>query len=336
MESVEAIAALDALPSEVAVLDADGVITYTNRAWREFGVENDNPIPGCIGMSYLEVCDAASDDPLTATIAAGIRDLLAGDREFFTTVYPCHSPTRRRWFSLQAFPVEMGEGLGRQIMLVHSDVMPGGDREARAEVERLSVLAGVLTHDLTNSLSVARGYLALLSEEIDSPYLGPLTQAVERMTAITEAAGLVARQGAVTEFDEVDVGLLARRTWLGLEPEPATIEVHEVGVIEADEDLLRMLFENLFRNAVEHAGERVHVAVGPLDDGDGFYVADDGPGIPLDLRAEVFKAGFTTETADTGLGLALVARIASAHGWEVRVTDANSGGARIEITGVTR
>ncbi len=77
---------------------------------------------------------------------------------------------------------------------------------------------------------------------------------------------------------------------------------------------------------------RVIVRVGPLDHG--FYVEDDGPGIPVDIKDDVFDHGFTTAEDGSGYGLSIVRTIAGAHGWDILVTDSDTGGARFEITGV--
>ncbi|PSP62672.1 hypothetical protein BRC73_00365 [Halobacteriales archaeon QH_7_66_37] len=76
----------------------------------------------------------------------------------------------------------------------------------------------------------------------------------------------------------------------------------------------------------------VEITVGDLPGG--FYVADDGPGIPADEREQVFKSGYSTSDDGTGFGLSIVAEIAEAHGWAVDAVDADGGGARFEITGV--
>jgi PAS domain S-box-containing protein len=76
----------------------------------------------------------------------------------------------------------------------------------------------------------------------------------------------------------------------------------------------------------------VTVTVGDLDDG--FYVADDGPGVPESEPESLFDAGYTTSENGTGFGLSIVEQIADAHGWEIRVTESEAGGARFEITGV--
>jgi signal transduction histidine kinase len=99
--------------------------------------------------------------------------------------------------------------------------------------------------------------------------------------------------------------------------------------IEADRTRLQQLLENVFRNAVEHGGDAPTVRIGDLDDG--FYVADDGPGIPEDEQQTVFERGYSTTPEGTGFGLAIVAEIAHAHDWDVVVTDSASGGARFEF-----
>jgi signal transduction histidine kinase len=76
----------------------------------------------------------------------------------------------------------------------------------------------------------------------------------------------------------------------------------------------------------------VTVTVGELDDG--FFIGDDGPGIPEDERERIFDAGYSTREDGTGFGLSIVRRIVEAHDWEIRVTDGAEGGTRFEVTAV--
>lgn len=76
------------------------------------------------------------------------------------------------------------------------------------------------------------------------------------------------------------------------------------------------------------------MTVGALSDRPGFYVSDDGPGIPEGDRESVFEAGYTTRKEGTGFGLAIVAEVVTAHGWKIQVTESDAGGARFEIFGV--
>ena len=86
------------------------------------------------------------------------------------------------------------------------------------------------------------------------------------------------------------------------------------------------------RNAVEHSASDVTVTIGDLDDG--FFVADNGPGIPPEERDAVFESGHSTKEDGTGFGLSIVKEVVKTHGWEVGVTESEAGGARFEITGV--
>jgi PAS domain S-box-containing protein len=79
-------------------------------------------------------------------------------------------------------------------------------------------------------------------------------------------------------------------------------------------------------------GTGVTVTVGTT--GGGFYVADDGPGVPEADHEALFEAGYSTDDDGSGFGLAIVDRIAEAHGWSVDVAESADGGARFEITGV--
>jgi PAS domain S-box-containing protein len=82
-------------------------------------------------------------------------------------------------------------------------------------------------------------------------------------------------------------------------------------------------------------GDPLEVRVGSLDGERGFFVADDGSGIPPATRERAFDPGFTTVADGTGLGLAIVHRIFEAHGWSVEVTESETGGARFVVRGVT-
>ncbi|MFC5133813.1 MULTISPECIES: sensor histidine kinase [Haloferacaceae] len=154
------------------------------------------------------------------------------------------------------------------------------------------------------------------------------------MTELIEDALSFARMGdRVVDVERVDVAAVAERAWGTVETADATLRIEEVGAIDGDASRLRTLFENLFRNAVEHGGEGVTVTVGR--EGTTLFVADDGPGIPEADRETVFEVGFSTNHDGTGFGLGIVSEIATAHGWTAAATEAEGGGARIELRGVT-
>jgi PAS domain S-box-containing protein len=211
------------------------------------------------------------------------------------------------------------------------------ERELERTNERLEEFASVVSHDLRNPLSVARGRLDLERDERDSEHLDAVDTALDRMTSLVGNVLTLARQGQpISGTERVSLADATRRCWELVDADEATIVVEEDCAFRADPDRLPQLFANLFGNAVDHAEPAVTIRVGALPDGDGFYVADDGPGIPRDDRDDVFRSGFSTDPDGTGYGLAIVDEIADAHGWNVGVIDAQSGGARFEVTGVER
>ncbi|OYR81063.1 histidine kinase, partial [Halorubrum distributum] len=173
-------------------------------------------------------------------------------------------------------------------------------------------------------------------------------RAHDRMTALIDDLLTLAREGdPVTDAEPVDLGRVVGSCWRTVDTRDATLRSEAEGIILADEGRLRQLLENLIRNSVEHGstssraepddsvehgGKDVTVTVGTLSDG--FYVADDGPGIDPDRREEVFDAGYSTSQSGTGFGLRIVEQVADAHGWSVRAVESEEGGARFEITGV--
>jgi PAS domain S-box-containing protein len=209
--------------------------------------------------------------------------------------------------------------------------------ERRAELERqnerLEEFAGTVAHDLRNPLTVARAELDIARASGDDERLDVVESAHERMTQmIAELLSLARRGQAVVDPDPVVLAEVVDRAWRHVATEEAALvrTLDRSATVTADEGRLAELFENLFRNAVEHAGESVAVTVGQLPDG-GFYVEDDGPGVPPDERDTVFEAGYTDAPDGTGFGLSIVRQIVDGHGWDLTLTDGREGGARFEV-----
>ena len=131
----------------------------------------------------------------------------------------------------------------------------------------------------------------------------------------------------------MSLAAIVNNCWEMVDHKNAALVVDDDLTFAVDPDRLQQLFENLFRNAIEHGGDNVTIRIGALD-GEGFYVEDDGPGIPEEKREAVFDSGFTTNRDGTGFGLAIVKEIAEAHGWTILLVDADEGGARFEISNV--
>jgi len=320
---------LDSLDDAVYAVRPDGTIAYVNERYAEMkGVSREE-------LVGTDIYDWVTEE--TADEARRVREEMAAeDRESGTVEYEFLTADGER------FPVEMrfnrvtgedGEELNR--VGVIRDVRERKRREEtlREKNERLEEFASIVSHDLRNPLSVARGRLDLVREERDSEHLEAVARAHERMETLIEDLLTLARDGdAVEETERVPLRGLAEACWEGVETADATLRVETDRAVRADRSRLRQVFENLVRNSVEHAGEDVTVTVGDRDGG--FYVADDGPGISAADRDAVFETGHSTAADGTGFGLAIVESVAAAHGWDVRVTESADGGARFDFTGV--
>jgi PAS domain S-box-containing protein len=207
------------------------------------------------------------------------------------------------------------------------------ERELKQKKEQLEEFAGVVSHDLRNPLNVAQGRLELARQESESEHLEPAANAIDRCLTLIDDLLKLSREGVRTgELEPVDISEIATECWRNVETAHASLVVETEQTIRADPSRLKELLENLLRNAVEHGGDDVAVTINAGDDG--FYIADDGSGIPDGKQDAIFETGYTTAADGTGFGLDIVEKIADAHGWDVQVTESETGGARFEFTGV--
>ena len=204
-------------------------------------------------------------------------------------------------------------------------------RTVERQNERLKEFASVVSHDLRNPLNVARGHFELARDTGGDRHFEKTERALDRMETLIGDLLSLARQGQdVRETERLDLETVVARAWSTVSTGDATLVVDgDLGEIDADGGRLRELFENLFRNSVEHAGSDVTVTVAGTPEG--FAVADDGPGVPEDEREHVFDHGYSTAADGSGLGLTIVENIVDAHGWEIRVDESEAGGARFEV-----
>jgi nitrogen-specific signal transduction histidine kinase len=234
--------------------------------------------------------------------------------------------TTTRALSVSVTPVDR-DGVTAGHVLVVRDVT---ERERRER--RLAEFASVVSHDLRNPLNVAHGHLELGRESGDDQHFREVDGALDRMEHIIEDLLTLAREGDATpDAEPVSLAAAAETAWASVESTgaEATLEVGEDTMLVADETAFVRLLENLFRNSTEHAGCDVTVSVGATEDG--FFVEDDGSGIPAENRESVFESGYTTSDGGTGFGLSIVDEIADSHGWTVDLVDGESGGARFEF-----
>ncbi|CCC41887.1 hybrid sensor histidine kinase/response regulator [Haloquadratum walsbyi] len=238
-------------------------------------------------------------------------------------------------------PVESDSKEITHVMAVAQDITEFAEdrKQLKRQNKRLDEFASVVSHDLRNPLSVAEGNVELLREDCNcnNKRIDRIDSALTRMDDLIENLLTLARADEqINGTESVNLAELSQNCRQNVETTDAdatvNIDITATQSIEADPNRLAQLLENLMRNAIEHTNEDVAVTIGELEDG--FYVEDDGSGVPADKRDDVFEAGYTTTNQGTGFGLSIVKQVVEAHGWEMSLTEGSEGGARFEVTQV--
>ncbi|MFP4628518.1 MAG: histidine kinase N-terminal 7TM domain-containing protein [Halobacteriales archaeon] len=319
MTPVERRTVMEALSVGVLAVDDEGRVTSVNRAARVLlGIPDDRTVVG----DALEHVESVGGD-LVAWLddADGARDILELD-------------LGDRILSCQRTPLRRADDPTGGWVVLATDVTESRrtNRALERQNERLERFASVVSHDLRSPLTVAERSLEL-AETPDDDHIDRAQRALDRMYRLIDDLLSLAREGnEIDAVEPVSLAAVVEASTDAVEAEAGEIRVDVDATVLADRGRLRQLFENLFRNAVEHAQAPVTVEVGELTDG--FYVEDDGPGIPPDEREAVFKAGYSTADDGTGFGLAIVREIVEAHGWDLELRRGDAGGARFEVTEV--
>jgi signal transduction histidine kinase len=327
---------LDAVPDpslRYELRDGGLLVTHTNRAFdATFGrPEAGTPLGKCLNEQQVGLDADSASAVCSSLVETGAVDMTSQSSEEG---------------ALRLRAADGPDSDGDEGLLTLEPIEPDGEDAIGVEN-----IATVVSHDLRNPLDVAKAHLRAARERGDAEHFDRVDEAHDRMERIIEDVLTLARgDGTITPSESVDLGDVARDAWSTVDTNDASLEVSsDLPTVEADHSRLQRLFENLFRNSVEHgstssrsssshedgaedgAGEpSVDVRVGTTSDG-GFFVADDGVGIPADDRNRVFEPGYSSSDRGAGLGLTIVERIAEAHGWAVSIPAATDGGARFEF-----
>lgn len=215
----------------------------------------------------------------------------------------------------------------RQRLLAES----AADADPAIERDPLAIFGSTVSHELRNHLGTAR----LAVEPLEGPTTEQAFSALDRLeTLATEAEAIASNE--VEEPDPVDLSEAGSAAADRLTGPDARIVIEAGQSIAADRDLLTLMIENLFWNAVEHGSTHSQtqsadavgggtVTIRVVDTENGFAVVDDGPGFESE---DPFAWGYTTGDGQ-GAGLAIVRSIAQAHGWSVSAS--NDDGARVDV-----
>jgi signal transduction histidine kinase len=240
----------------------------------------------------------------------------------------------------------VGSGLAWRNLAKSSDLQIRLVRasEMTTHLKEMNLAAAGLAHETRNPLNIIRGLAQMISKQPDAA-----TEIQKKSRSIIDEADKVAAQ--LNEFINYSRPREVRRSRLALgsvinevvrtlnydlEEKKISLQVKgEQLSVEADEQLLRQALFNLLLNAIQavDGNGEIHVSAERRNATEAVLeVRDNGPGVPLDRRTEIFKPYFTTQKSGTGLGLAVVQQIVLAHGWEVECLANEPQGAIFRIS----
>jgi signal transduction histidine kinase len=226
-----------------------------------------------------------------------------------------------------------------------SDELEAKNRELvrKNRLADLGQMASHVAHEVRNALAPVTLYLSLLRRSLKDDAAGlrildklesgftSLEATVHDMLSFTSDRRPSWRRFALRDLvSDVCESLSPQLNAHGLS---VSWQVAADLAVWGDPDMLRRALVNLTLNAIDampRGGEICFSAAG-LDEAIEIEVADSGPGIPEDLAPRIFEPFFTTKSDGAGLGLAIVYRVAEAHGGEVRAANCPEGGAAFTI-----
>jgi PAS domain S-box-containing protein len=324
----------------ITVVDEDGTITYQSPSIQQILGRDAERV---CGEPFVNLVHPDDVEPVETTLQDVTRDPADEPRREYRMV---RADGETRLFD-SAFENLLQTPFIEGIVITSRDVTERKERERRLEAqnERLEKFASIVSHDLRNPLNVTNGRLDLLASEIESEHIEPIERSLNRMGRLIDDLLTLARSGqTVQEPDPVPLAVIAEEAWQNVQAidSELVIDVDSTVTIPADHDRLLHVFENLYRNATDHNDCPVTITVSVTDEAPvhdrpaagGFYVADDGQGVPPSKEEAIFEHGYTESEDGSGLGLAIVEDIVDAHGWDIEVTDGPAGGAKFVISGM--
>ena len=326
MPSRFAIAAFDALPANVAILDARGTLVAVNRAWRDFARENGAHDGGDTGQNYLTVCEATdgADREYALAIAAGIRAVLAHTADVFELEYPRHAPHEPRYLLARVtafvqdgerFAVVMHANITRRklaelrlLELTHTleahvearvNELADKNAELEASNRELAQFAYVASHDLQEPLRMVGSYADLLRRryggQLDAKadvYLDHIGEGVARMRRLIRDLLSLARVDGEPAHETLDMNALFGEVCAGLPGlRGARVVRHAAPPAQANRAQIAQVLSNLLGNALKfRSAKPLCVSFEGWSDGDlaHYVLRDNGIGIAPEHLERIF------------------------------------------------
>lgn len=333
-------AVIESAVDGIVVIDARGVIEAFNpAAERLFGYSEGEVVGRNVSMLMPEPYHDEHDGYLRRYVTTGAARIIGIGREVTGL------RRDRSTFPLHLSVGEVSIGGERKFTGILHDLSRRVQMEEQlreqATLARLGEMAAVIAHEVKNPLAGIRGAIQIIGSRLgDRPETRIIGEIVGRIDALDEMMKdmLLFARPPRPRLLRVEVALLVASTAELLRGDPAIADV-QVEVdgaappIEADAELLKIVFLNLLVNGAHAIGGRGRLQVSMRSFADTCEIAfsDSGPGMPMEVQEKIFMPFFTTKARGTGLGLPTAKRLIEAHRGTIAIECPPGGGTTVTI-----
>jgi PAS domain S-box-containing protein len=329
---------MDTMVDVLMKLGPDGRIQLVNRAIEEIlGYDTDDVLGKPIDYVFA---DPSRNETLSDMMTRGelLDVLIAEGHVTDVEIYVATKTGETIPMSLSASIMEGPDGTVTGIVCVAKDIS-----ERKTAEEKAEFLHSLLRHDLGNKLQVTEGYLDLLDgEEIperDREFIDDARNSIRDAIELIENVRTLHRLEGEEERTSSSVADVVQAAIDRHADRHKTLDVTIENEVEGfyrvvAGSLLKELFANLVENALVHStGDRLRITADGDEETVTVTVEDDGTGIPDEQKDRILEKGYKgPESAGSGLGMHLVARIVETYDGDFEVLDSELGGARFDVT----
>jgi len=216
--------------------------------------------------------------------------------------------------------------------------------QMRLKLDDLSQMAAGIAHEIRNPLTSIKGASSLLRDNLKraadpncQDYCNLITEEVDRIDHILDNFRYFTRPLKI-EPDHISINEVIQRTVKLAEVGTLDFRIkldlsNDLPMLEADASLMKQVFLNLIKNAIEACGSKGEVVIKTEKKAPLVIVSfsDNGPGIPPQLLTRIFEPFFTTKATGMGVGLSITQRILQAHQGRIEVNNLSPRGTRFSL-----